>query len=174
MNKSVQEKKGLSKLESDLEHFLKREEAELERTHKSYLIDKPPETGGNFFKEKPLGRFLSGRSKKGRIVRKTGLAALGLGGIQVMGFGPELTELTSGTADLMDQFNELILLLGAILTSLSHIIDRLEQYHRVITEREQEEGEIPAIKKVLRVIAQKKTNQTSIKQKEGTHHETDQ
>ncbi|GAB5410186.1 MAG: hypothetical protein BalsKO_25510 [Balneolaceae bacterium] len=151
--------KGLSNLESELEQFLKREEAELERTHKSYLIDKPPDKIKSFFKDKPLGRFLSGRSKRGRVTRKIGLASLGLGGINVMGIGPELTQLTSDAESLVNQFNELLLLLGAILTSISHIIDRMEQYNRVADERELEEGEIPAIKKVLRAIAQQKDKQ---------------
>lgn len=154
MNKELHNEKGLSRLETDLEQFLKREEAKLERTHKSYTSGKPPDRGKNFFKDKPLGRFLSGRSTKGRAVRRVGLAALGLGGINVMGIGPELNQLTADAESFLDKINELILLLGALLTSLSHIIDRLEQYHRITEEREKEEGKIPAIKKVLRAVSQ--------------------
>lgn len=159
MNKEIHNNKGLSRLETDLEQFLKREEAKLERTHKSYSAGKPPDRGKNFFKDKPLGRFLSGRSRKGRTVRRIGLTALGLGSINLIGLGPELNQLTSEAETLVDQFNELVLLLGAILTTLSHIIDKLEHYDIVAEEREKEEGEIPAIKKVLRAISQQKEQQ---------------
>ncbi len=120
--KNIHNEKKLSTLESELEQFLKREEAELERTHKSYAADKPPGKKKSFFKDRPLGRFLSGRSKEGRIVRRVGLAALGLGGINILGVGPELNQLTSEADSIVDLFNELILLLGAILTTLSHIV----------------------------------------------------
>ncbi len=156
MNKRIHNDKGLSRLETDLEQFLKREEEKLERTHKSYSGGKPPDRGKNFFKDNRLGRFLSGRSKPGRTVRRVGLASLGFGGVNIMGLGPDIDQLTADGQTLLDQFNELVLLLGALLTTLSHIIDRLEQYHRVTEEREKEEGKIPAIKKVLRVISKQK------------------
>ncbi|MFV1882912.1 MAG: hypothetical protein ACMZ7B_00250 [Balneola sp.] len=162
MKKELHNERGLSRLETDLEQFLKREEAKLERTHKSYSSGKPPDRGKNFFKDKPLGRFLSGRSGKGRAVRRVGLASLGFGGINILGLGPEINQLTTDAQALLDQVNELILLIGALLTTLSHIIDRLEQYHRITEEREKEEGKIPAIKKVLRAVSQQqqKENKT--------------
>ena len=159
MNKRIHNDKGLSRLETDLEQFLKREEARLERTHKSYSAGKPPDRGKNFFKDKPLGRFLSGRSKGGRATRRIGLAALGLGGINLLGFGPEINQLTNESGELADLFNELVLLIGAILTTLSQIIDKLEHYDTVAEEREKEEGKIPAIKKVLRAISLQKEQQ---------------
>ncbi|MBO6522700.1 MAG: hypothetical protein JJ971_02660 [Balneolaceae bacterium] len=159
MNKPIHNDKGLSRLETDLEQFLKREEAKLERTHKSYSGGKPPDRGKNFFKDTRLGRFLSGRTRKGRVVRRIGLASLGLGGINLVGLGPEINQLTSEAETLAEQFNELILLLGALLTTLSHIIDKLEHYDTVSEEREKAEGKIPAIKKVLRSISKQKEQQ---------------
>ncbi len=156
MNKQIHNDKGLSRLETDLEQFLKREEAKLERTHKSYSGGKPPDKGKKFFKEKPLGRFLSGRTKGGRTLRRVGLAALGLGGLNVIGVGPELNQLTSESNNIIELFNELVLLLGALLTALSHIIDKLEHYDTVAEEREKEEGKIPAIKRVLRSVNEQK------------------
>ena len=153
---SIQNKEGLDKLEADLEQFLKREEAQLERTHKSYARGKPPDKRKSFFRETRVGRFLSGRTKAGRIARRTGLAALGLGGLSVAGVGPEPPAFTSQGLPLIDQLNELVLMLGGLLTALSHLMDKLEQYQRVTREREDEHGEIPAIKKVLRAIAHTK------------------
>ncbi len=146
---SIQNKEGLDKLEADLEQFL-------ERTHKSYARGKPPDKRKSFFRETRVGRFLSGRTKAGRIARRTGLAALGLGGLSVAGVGPEPPAFTSQGLPLIDQLNELVLVLGGLLTALSHLMDKLEQYQRVTREREDEHGEIPAIKKVLRAIAHTK------------------
>jgi hypothetical protein len=156
MKKELHNEKGLSRLETDLEQFLKREEDKLERSHKSYSGGKPPDRGKNFFKDKRIGRFLSGRSKGGRTMRRVGLAALGLGGLNVIGVGPELNQLTKEGGTIIELFNELVLLLGAFLTALSHIIDKLEHYDTVAEEREKEEGKIPSIKKVLRSVTQQR------------------
>lgn len=155
MNRNQEEQK-LDNLESELSQFLKREEQKLERTHKSYSRDKPEKKRKKFFKETRVGRFLSGRTSAGRTVRRIGLASLGLGGLNVAGLGPEINQLTSDANGIVDQFNELILLLGAILTTLSHIIDKLEHYDTVSEEREKTEGSIPALKKVMRKISQRK------------------
>lgn len=151
--KTIQNKEELSKLEAGLEQFLKREEAQLERTHKSYGRGRPPDRRTSLFRETRVGRFLSGRTRAGR-------AALGLGGLSVAGIGPELAPFTGPASGFIDQLNELVLLLGALLTTLSHLIDKLEQYQRVTREREDEHGEIPAIKKVLRAIAHSKEHHT--------------
>lgn len=155
MNLKNEEQK-LDNLEAELSQFLKREEQKLERTHKSYSQDLPKKKRKKFFKDTRVGRFLSGRTSAGRGVRRVGLAALGLGGLNVAGLGPEINQLTADANGIVDQFNELILLLGAMLTTLSHIIDKLEHYDTVSEEREQAEGQIPALKKVIRSISQQK------------------
>ena len=158
--KTIQNKEELSKLEAGLEQFLRREQAQLERTHKSYGRGRPPDRRTSLFRETRVGRFLSGRTRAGRAARRTGLAARGLGGLSVAGIGPELAPFTGPASGFIDQLNELVLLLGALLTTLSHLIDKLEQYQRVTREREDEHGEIPAIKKVLRAIAHSKEHHT--------------
>lgn len=155
---TIQNKKKLSTLEANLEQLIKREEAQLEHKHKSYAQGKPPGRRKSFFSETWVGRFLSDHTRTGRAARRIGLAALGFGGLSVAGIGPELNPFTDRLYHFIDQLNELVLVLGALLTTLSHLMDKLEQYQRITREQEYETGKIPAIKKVLRASPKPKKN----------------
>lgn len=104
----------------------------------------------SFWKAKPLGRFLSGRTKAGRTVRRLGLGALGVG-LGALGLdGGAVTGAISGATSqaaqsgdavvILTLIKDILLALGAIIAALTKGADLAEHYQRRANETEVTEG----------------------------------
>lgn len=129
------------------------------------IIEQKKRPSKKFWKGTRVGRFLSGRTKAGRVVRRVGVGALAVGaslvGIdaEVIGIGTDMMQGTKaeGASQLtvaLKLIKEIALIVGGIVTAITKAVDGTENYQEKADELEAKEGK----KMILRKIKSKKSS----------------